>query len=116
MLEKDGVVCCSLLTFMKLVYIRFILNFSYVNFEQIFKLNFFYQVNPPFFAPAVELVPAPWTDSKIMNKAEKIMNEIGQVPIQLKKECDGFLINRIQYAIFQASWQLIKVQDFTLNT
>ncbi|CAI9717461.1 lambdalambda-crystallin-like [Octopus vulgaris] len=65
-------------------------------------------VNPPFFAPAVELVPAPWTDSKIMNKAEKIMNEIGQVPIQLKKECDGFLINRIQYAILQASWQIIK--------
>ncbi|GAB1598719.1 lambda-crystallin-like [Argonauta hians] len=65
-------------------------------------------INPPFYAPAVELVPAPWTDSKIMSKAKEIMNEIGQVPILLKKECDGFLINRIQYAIFQASWQLIK--------
>ncbi|XP_036356168.1 lambda-crystallin homolog isoform X3 [Octopus sinensis] len=72
-------------------------------------------VNPPFFAPAVELVPAPWTDSKIMNKAEKIMNEIGQVPIQLKKECDGFLINRIQYAILQASWQIIKECWIMLN-
>lgn len=64
--------------------------------------------NPPFYAPLVELVPSPWTDSDVVPKTKVIMEKLGQVPVVLKKEIDGFVLNRIQYAIFKESWRLIK--------
>ncbi|KAL4232929.1 Crystallin [Mactra antiquata] len=64
--------------------------------------------NPPFYAPLVELVPSPWADSDIVPTTKSIMEKIRQVPVILKKEIDGFVLNRIQYAIFKESWRLIK--------
>lgn len=68
-----------------------------------------FQTNPPFYAPLVELVPSPWVDSDVVPKTKSIMEKLGQVPVVLKKEIDGFVLNRIQYAIFKESWRLIKV-------
>ncbi|XP_060577987.1 lambda-crystallin-like [Ruditapes philippinarum] len=64
--------------------------------------------NPPFYAPLVELVPSPWADPDVVPKTKAIMEKLGQVPVILKKEIDGFVLNRIQYAIFKESWRLIK--------
>jgi len=55
------------------------------------------QVNPPFYVPLVELVPAPWTRPDIALKTRKIMEEIGQKPVSLSREIPGFALNRIQY-------------------
>lgn len=49
--------------------------------------------------PLVEIVPAPWTRSDIPKKTKAIMTEIGQKPVVLNKEIDGFALNRIQYVI-----------------
>jgi len=49
--------------------------------------------------PLVEVVPAPWTRSDIPEKTKAIMIEIGQKPVVLNKEIDGFALNRIQYVI-----------------
>jgi 3-hydroxyacyl-CoA dehydrogenase len=57
----------------------------------------------------VELVPAPWTDPAAVQKAKDLMESIGQVPIVLKKEIDGFVQARIQCSIWNAAWQLLKV-------
>lgn len=57
------------------------------------------QVNPPYYVPLVEIVPAPWTRSDIPEKTKAIMTEIGQKPVVLNREIDGFALNRIQYVI-----------------
>ncbi len=54
-------------------------------------------VNPPYYIPLVELIPAPWTSSSIIESTYKIMKNIGQKPITLHKEIDGFVLNRLQY-------------------
>lgn len=56
-------------------------------------------MNPPYYVPLVEIVPAPWTRSDIPEKTKAIMTEIGQKPVVFSKEIDGFALNRIQYVI-----------------
>ncbi|KAG6446383.1 hypothetical protein O3G_MSEX004417 [Manduca sexta] len=64
-------------------------------------------VNPPYYVPLVEIVPAPWTKPEVAKKTREIMEEIGQVPVSLSKEIDGFVLNRIQYAILDEVWRLV---------
>jgi L-gulonate 3-dehydrogenase len=54
------------------------------------------QVNPPYYVPLVEVVPAPWTEESVVTKTRDIMKEVGQVPVCLKREIEGFALNRIQ--------------------
>lgn len=62
------------------------------------KLNhaFSPQVNPPYYVKLVEIVPAPYTEEWVPIKVRSIMEELGQVPVSLKKEVPGFSLNRIQ--------------------
>ncbi|XP_011139598.1 lambda-crystallin homolog [Harpegnathos saltator] len=64
-------------------------------------------VNPPYYVPLVEVVPAPWTRDDVREKTKAIMTEIGQTPVLLNKEIDGFALNRIQYAILNEAWRLV---------
>ncbi|KAF5282091.1 hypothetical protein FQR65_LT14409 [Abscondita terminalis] len=64
-------------------------------------------VNPPYYVPLVEIVPAPWTDSSAMKKTRELMEEIGQAPVSLSREVPGFALNRIQYAILNETWNLV---------
>lgn len=64
--------------------------------------------NPPFYAPLVELIPAPWTDPDVLPKTKSLCTEIGQAPVVLNKEIDGFVLNRIQYAIIGECWNIVK--------
>lgn len=70
-------------------------------------------VNPPYYVPLVELVPAPWTKPEIVKTTRSLMEEIGQEPVSLTKEVEGFALNRIQYAILNETWRL--VQDGILD-
>ncbi|XP_076619001.1 beta Hydroxy acid dehydrogenase 1 [Colletes latitarsis] len=64
-------------------------------------------VNPPYYVPLVEIVPAPWTRAEIPLQTKAIMTEIGQTPVVLSREIDGFALNRIQYAILNEAWRLV---------
>jgi len=64
-------------------------------------------VNPSFYCPLVEVVPAPWTDKGIVDRCVAMMKEIGQVPVPFKKEILGFAVNRLQYALLGECWNLI---------
>ncbi|XP_043491055.1 lambda-crystallin homolog [Polistes fuscatus] len=64
-------------------------------------------VNPPYYVPLVEIVPAPWTRPEIPNQIKNIMIEIGQAPVVLSREIPGFALNRIQYAILNEAWRLV---------
>ncbi|CAF4899147.1 unnamed protein product [Pieris macdunnoughi] len=64
-------------------------------------------VNPPYYVPLVEVVPAPWTKPEVAKKTKEILLEIGQEPVVLTREIDGFVLNRIQYAILNEVWRLV---------
>lgn len=65
-------------------------------------------VNPPHYIPLVELIPAPWTEKSIIERTRAIMKDIGQAPVTLNKEVNGFLLNRLQYAIIMEGWRLVE--------
>jgi 3-hydroxyacyl-CoA dehydrogenase len=65
-------------------------------------------VNPPHVIPVVEISPAPWTDSAVVEKTRALHAKIGQVPILVKREVEGFILNRLQAALLQEAWRLVK--------
>ncbi len=64
-------------------------------------------LNPPYLIPAVELVPAPWTSAGTMDRAAAIIRGIGQVPIVMRREIDGFVMNRLQGALLEEAFRLV---------
>ncbi|RUS78411.1 hypothetical protein EGW08_013825 [Elysia chlorotica] len=64
--------------------------------------------NPPFYAPATEVVPASWTDEDVKEKTIALLKEVGQIPVVLNREIKGFVLNRIQYAIMGECYRLIR--------
>ncbi|MGH6937841.1 3-hydroxyacyl-CoA dehydrogenase [Hypericibacter sp.] len=64
-------------------------------------------INPPYLVPAVEVVPAPWTAQATVDRTAKFMRELGQAPIVMKRELDGFVMNRMQGALLQEAFRLV---------
>ncbi len=64
-------------------------------------------VNPPYLLPLVELSPAPWTAPETVERARVLMEEVGQVPVTLRREIPGFLLNRLQGALLQEAFRLV---------
>jgi len=64
-------------------------------------------VNPPHLVPIVELCPAPWTARKTVTTARRIYERIGQVPILVRREIEGFILNRLQGALLAEAFRLI---------
>lgn len=65
-------------------------------------------VNPPHLIPLVELVPAPWTDDTIVPWLRGEMEAVGQAPIVVRKEVEGFVLNRLQGALLNEAWALFE--------
>ena len=57
--------------------------------------------------PIVELSPAPWTSPEAVKKARAIYESVGQVPMELKKEIDGFILNRMQAVLLSEAFRLV---------
>jgi L-gulonate 3-dehydrogenase len=64
-------------------------------------------INPPYLIPAVEIVPAPWTDPVAMEKTRQLAVASGQAPIMMKRELDGFVMNRMQGALLEEAFRLV---------
>ncbi len=64
-------------------------------------------VNPPHVVPVVELSPAPWTEPSVVKRARAIYESVGQVPMELKKEVDGFILNRMQAVLLAEAFRLV---------
>jgi 3-hydroxyacyl-CoA dehydrogenase len=65
-------------------------------------------VNPPHLVPLVELVAAPWTAPEIVAKAKAVYEAVGQVPIVVKREIDGFILNRLQAVLLSEAFRLVE--------
>jgi len=65
-------------------------------------------VNPPHLAPVVELCGAPWTSAETKQRASIIMQGVGQVPVDVRREVDGFVLNRLQAALLTEAFRLVQ--------
>ena len=65
-------------------------------------------LNPPHLVPAVELVPAPWTTERTVDSVARLMKDCGQVPIRVRKEIPGFVMNRLQGALLHEAFRLVE--------
>ncbi|MDB5632234.1 MAG: 3-hydroxyacyl-CoA dehydrogenase [Tardiphaga sp.] len=64
-------------------------------------------VNPPHLVPLVELCGAPWTSADAIDRARNVYREIGQVPVTVNKEINGFILNRLQGALLAEAFRLV---------
>ncbi|MET1081554.1 MAG: 3-hydroxyacyl-CoA dehydrogenase, partial [Burkholderiales bacterium] len=64
-------------------------------------------VNPPHLLPLVELCAAPWTAPETIEGARRIYESIEQVPITVKREVEGFVLNRLQGALLAEAFRLV---------
>src|SRR3954466_5294202 len=64
-------------------------------------------INPPYLIPAVEIVPAPWTSPETVEKTRALAVASGQSPIVMKRELDGFVMNRMQGALLEEAFRLV---------
>src|ERR1043166_6288988 len=64
-------------------------------------------VNPPHLVPLVELVGSPWTAPKTIARAKAVYLAVGQVPIVVRREVDGFVLNRLQGALLAEAFRLV---------
>jgi L-gulonate 3-dehydrogenase len=65
-------------------------------------------LNPPHLIPAVEVVPAPWTTKATVEFARDLLIEVGQRPIVMTREIEGFLMNRLQGAVLEECFRLVE--------
>ncbi len=63
-------------------------------------------VNPPYLVPLVEICPAPWTDPAVTARAHELMDRLGMVPVAIRKELEGFVLNRLQGALLAEAFKL----------
>jgi 3-hydroxyacyl-CoA dehydrogenase len=64
-------------------------------------------VNPPHLVPIVELCGAPWTSPATRSRAREVYESIGQVPVDVLREVDGFILNRLQGALLAEAFRLV---------
>jgi len=64
-------------------------------------------INPPYLIPAAEVVPAPWTDPGVVERAASFLRAAGHAPIVMKRELDGFVMNRLQGALLEEAFRLV---------
>jgi len=64
-------------------------------------------VNPPHLIPLVELCGAPWTAPETIARAREVYRGIGQVPVTINREINGFVLNRLQGALLAEAFRLV---------
>src|SRR6185436_10765498 len=64
-------------------------------------------VNPPHLVQIVELVGAPWTAPETIARAKQIYESVKQVPIVVRREIEGFVLNRLQGALLAEAFRLV---------
>jgi 3-hydroxyacyl-CoA dehydrogenase len=65
-------------------------------------------INPPYLIPAAEVVPSPWTDPAVVERAAAFLRSAGHAPIVMKRELDGFVMNRLQGALLEEAFRLVE--------
>src|ERR1700687_1375398 len=64
-------------------------------------------VTPPHLVPLAVLCGPPWSSPDTIDRARKIYREIGQVPVTINREINGFVLNRLQGALLAEAFRLV---------
>ncbi len=64
-------------------------------------------VNPPHLVPLVEICGAPWTTVAVLDRAHDLYKSSGMVPVRIKTEKQGFVLNRLQGAVLAEALRLL---------
>lgn len=65
-------------------------------------------VNPPYLIPLVEVAPSPATSKAAVDRTMHLMEQAGQAPILVRKEIQGFILNRLQGALLNEALRLFR--------
>jgi len=63
-------------------------------------------MNPPHIVPAVEVIPGRFTSQETIEVVTRMLRKAGKLPVRVQKEIPGYLVNRIQMAMFREIWSL----------
>src|SRR5918996_647242 len=66
------------------------------------------RITPPFVTPLVEICPAPWTDAAVVDRTHALMAGVGQAPVRMRREVQGFIANRMQAALIGAALRMVR--------
>jgi L-gulonate 3-dehydrogenase len=64
--------------------------------------------NPPYLLPVVELVPAPFTNEDVVERAFALLEGAGLSPVRVRVELEGFVFNRLQGAMLREAYALVR--------
>ncbi|HEY4296199.1 MAG TPA: 3-hydroxyacyl-CoA dehydrogenase [Paraburkholderia sp.] len=64
--------------------------------------------NPPYLIPVIEIVPAPFTDPAVADRAAALFAHAGMKPVRVAKEVEGFVFNRLQGALLREAYCLVR--------
>jgi len=63
--------------------------------------------NPPHIMPLLEVVPSPSTSQGVIDRTLEYWRSLGRVPVLIRKECTGFVANRLAFALFREACSLV---------
>ncbi|CCX34004.1 3-hydroxyacyl-CoA dehydrogenase [Pyronema domesticum] len=63
--------------------------------------------NPPHIMPLIEIVGSPETPEHLLQVPEEYFDRIGHRPVIIKKECTGFVGNRLAFVLFREACKLV---------
>jgi len=61
---------------------------------------------PPQLIPLVEVCGMPGTSPQVVERTCRILRSVGKDPVVIDREIDGFIGNRIQFALLREAWAL----------
>lgn len=64
-------------------------------------------INPPYLIRATELCPTPSTSEAAVQWVEQFLTSLRHVPIRVRKEIKGFVVNRLQVALIAEALHLV---------
>ena len=65
-------------------------------------------VNPPYLVPVVEIVPSPDTSPAVTEFTASLMAAVGQSVVHVRREVEGFVLNRLQAVLLREAWALVE--------
>ena len=65
-------------------------------------------VNPPYLVPVVEICGAPWTSQEAIQSCIDLMDRVKQKPVHVRRELEGFILNRLQGALLREAFRLVE--------
>jgi 3-hydroxybutyryl-CoA dehydrogenase len=63
-------------------------------------------IYPAQLIPLVEVCGGPETASEVVTWACDVLKSVGQTPALMNKEVDGFIVNRLQFAVLREAWSM----------